>query len=172
MNPNECELIAASLDGLAVMQTMATYYVYDMSEYCGDEAGWRFPETGIYGCEDLRPYFEDADTHPYFIRAAGELAGFAIVDTKGSNPEVEFNMAQFFVHRKFKGRGVGAAAASWCFRRYPGVWEVNVIPANRGAFAFWSRIIPRCASGAVELARRPAPHLRNQIKDIFRFRTS
>jgi ribosomal-protein-alanine N-acetyltransferase len=171
MSAQPCELVPATLPGLPVMQTMGAYYVYDISEYCGDEPGWEFPETGIYECPDLRPYFEDADTHPYFIRAAGELAGFAIVDTKGSNAEVEFNMAQFFVHRKFKGRGVGAAAASWCFGTYRGIWEVNVIPANRGAFAFWSRIIPRCATGAVELARRPAPHLRNAVKDIFRFET-
>ena len=68
------------------MQTMATYYVYDMSEYCGDEAGWAFPEAGLYECFDLRPYFEDPGTHPYFIRVAGELAGFAIVDDQRQQP--------------------------------------------------------------------------------------
>ena len=103
---------------------------------------------------------------------AGELAGFAIVDTKGSTPDVEFNMAQFWVHRKFKGRGVGAFAAGECFARFPGLWEVNVIPKNTAAFAFWRRTIHRLAIGPVEEARRPAPHLRGAIKDIFRFRTA
>ena len=103
--------------------------------------------------------------------ATAEVAGFAIVDTKGSSPEVEFNMAQFFVHRKFKGRGIAAGAAGQCFARFSGLWEVNVIPLNRGAFHFWSRIIPRSAKGQVELSHRPAPHLRNAVKDIFRFST-
>ncbi|MHB8530501.1 MAG: GNAT family N-acetyltransferase [Caulobacteraceae bacterium] len=171
MTPRICELVEASLADLPVMQAMATYYVYDMSEFVGREPGWKFPETGLYECESLRPYFEDPDAHPHLVRVAGELAGFAIVDTKGSGPEVEFNMAQFFVHRKFKGRGVGLDAARQCFERFAGAWEVNVIPANRGAFAFWSRIIPQCAKGVVEQSRRPAPHLRGAVKDFFRFRT-
>ena len=66
--------------------------------------------------DDLRPYFENPKTHPHLIRVSDELAGFAIVDDRGSDPEVDFNMAQFFVHRKFKGRGVGAHAATTCFR--------------------------------------------------------
>jgi predicted acetyltransferase len=171
MEPPKCELIEASLADLPVMETMATYYVYDISEYVGDEPGWAFPETGLYGGPEMRPYFEDPATHPYFIRVKGELAGFAIVDDKGSGPEVEFNMAQFFVHRKFKGRGIAADAAGQCFARFSGLWEVNVIPLNRGAFHFWGRIIPRSAKGAVELSHRPAPHLRGAVKYIFRFST-
>jgi [ribosomal protein S5]-alanine N-acetyltransferase len=166
-----CALVEACLDDLAVMQAMGGYYVYDMSEYLGDEPGWAFPDAGFYECSDLRPYFEDPDAHPYFIRVAGELAGFAIVDTKGSSPEVEFNMAQFWVHRKFKGRGVAADAARQCFARFPGLWEVNVMPENLGAFPFWRRVILRAATGPIEEGRRRAPHLRNQMKDIFRFRT-
>jgi ribosomal-protein-alanine N-acetyltransferase len=172
MNVSRCDLVPASLAELPVLQAMATYYVYDLSEFCGDETGWEFPETGLYECFDLRPYFEDAHSHPYFIRVAGELAGFAIVDTKGSSPEVEFNMAQFFVHRKFKGRGIGADAAGQCFTRFPGLWEVNVIPANRAAFAFWRRLIHQVAVGPVEEGRRVAPHLHGALKDIFRFRTA
>jgi predicted acetyltransferase len=171
MESRKCELVDATLGDLAVMETMATYYVYDISEYVGDEPGWAFPETGLYEGPEMRPYFEDPATHPYFIRVKGELAGFAIVDDKGSGPEIEFNMAQFFVHRKFKGRGIAADAAGQCFARYSGLWEVNVIPLNRGAFHFWSRIIPKSAKGPVELSHRPAPHLRNAVKDIFRFST-
>jgi predicted acetyltransferase len=172
MNAPRCELAPATLAELPVMQAMAAYYVYDLSEFCGDEPGWAFPETGLYECSDLRPYFEDARTHPYFIRVAGELAGFAIVDTKGSSPDVQFNMAQFFVHRKFKGRGVGTWAAGQCFSRFPGLWEVNVILANRAAFAFWRQLIHKIAVGPVEEGRRVAPHLHGAIKDIFCFRTA
>ncbi len=172
MTAARCELVEAILADLPVMQTMATYYVYDISEYCGDEAGWAFPEAGLYECFDLRPYFEAPGTHPYLIRVAGELAGFAIVDDKGSTPDIEFNMAQFWVHRKFKGRGVGFDAVAQLFTRFPGLWEVNVIPANRGAFAFWRAVIHRLAAGPVTEGRRPAPHLGGAMKDLFRFRTA
>ncbi|HEV2363743.1 MAG TPA: GNAT family N-acetyltransferase [Caulobacteraceae bacterium] len=168
MPESRCELVAIAPADLPILQTMATYYVYDMSEFCG----WEFPDTGLYGCEPFDKYFADPDAHCYFVRVAGELGGFAVVDTKGSSPEVEFNMAQFFVHRKFKGRGIGAWAASTLFARFPGLWEVNVIPENRAAFAFWRAIIHRAAAGPVEEGRRPAPHLKGAIKDIFRFHTA
>jgi len=166
------ELLDATLADLPVLQTMATYYVYDISEFMGGEADWVFPETGLYEGPSFQPYFDDPEASLSLIRVAGELAGFAIVDTKGSTPDVQFNMAQFWVHRKFKGRGVGAFAAGACFARFLGLWEVNVIPKNTAAFAFWRRTIHRLAVGPVEEARRPAPHLRGAIKDIFRFRTS
>jgi predicted acetyltransferase len=169
--PLNIELPDATLADLPVLQTMATYYVYDISEFMLGEPDWEFPETGLYGAPSFQPYFDDPDARVLLIRVNGELGGFAIVDTKGSSPDVEFNMAQFWVHRKYKGRGVGAFAAGQCFARFPGLWEVNVIPRNTAAFAFWRKSIHRIAIGPVEEARRPAPHLRGAIKDIFRFRT-
>jgi len=100
------ELVHATLVDLPVMQAMASYYVYDMSEFLGELPGWNFPDSGAYECEDLRPYFEDPNARTFFIRVSKELAGFAIVNDKGSDPDVAFNMAQFFVHRKFKGRAL------------------------------------------------------------------
>jgi len=165
------ELVPAVHTDLPVMQAMASYYVYDMSEFLGDLPGWEFPDTGAYECDDLSPYFADARTHPFLIRVSGELGGFAIVDGRGSEPEVDFNMAQFFVHRKFKGRGVGAYVATECFRRYPGLWDVMVIPGNRGAHGFWRRVIAAFTEGALEERRRRVPHLGNSEQDIFRFRS-
>jgi ribosomal-protein-alanine N-acetyltransferase len=65
----------------------------------------------------------------------GELVGFAIVDRRGGAPDVEHNMAQFFVLRKFKRQGTGTREAEACFRRFTGVWNVMVIPGNAGAHA-------------------------------------
>lgn len=165
------ELVAATLDELAVMQVMGRYYVYDMSEYLGDLPDWGFPDAGTYECEDLRPYFENPKAHPHFIRVSGELAGFAIVDDNGSDPEVDFNMAQFFVHRKFKGRGVGTHAATTCFHQYKGLWNVMVLPGNRGAHEFWNPVIAAFTNVAFDERRRRIPHLGNSEQDVFRFRT-
>jgi [ribosomal protein S5]-alanine N-acetyltransferase len=153
------------------MQRMGSYYVYDMSEYVGDEPDWAFPDTGDYECDDFRPYFEDSGATPFFIRVDGELAGFAVVDRRGATPEVDYNMAQFFVLRKFKGRGVGAQAARQCFERYRGLWDVMVIPQNRGAHEFWKRIIAAFSNGDFQEARRTVAHLGNSEEDVFRFRS-
>jgi [ribosomal protein S5]-alanine N-acetyltransferase len=165
------ELCEASIEQLPVMQRMGSYYVYDMSEYVGAEPGWEFPDTGDYECDDFRPYFEDADASPFFIRVDGELAGFAIVNRKGATPEVDYNMAQFFVLRKFKGRGVTTQAARACFERFAGLWDVMVIPQNRGAHAFWKRAIGVFTGDDYQEARRTIVHLGNSEEDVFRFRS-
>jgi ribosomal-protein-alanine N-acetyltransferase len=163
------ELSPALLSDLPAMQAMASYYVYDMSEFLGSLPGWEFPETGTYECDDLRPYFVDAGAHPFFIRVAGEIAGFALVNSAGTDSAVEFNMAQFFVLRKFKGRGVGRQAATTCFSMYPGLWEVLVIPGNVGAYAFWKQIVRSFTGGKFEESRRRVRHLSNSEQDVFRF---
>ena len=165
------ELREAALAELPIMQRMGRYYVYDMSEYVGGQPGWEFPDSGDYECDDFRPYFDDPQATPFFIRADGELAGFAIVDRRGSTPQADFNMAQFFVIRKFKGRGVGANAAAECFKRFRGVWDVMVIPENVGAHAFWEKTIDRFTGSQFQKVRRTVAHLGNSEQDVFRFQT-
>ena len=167
----QVELSQATIEQLPIMQRMGSYYVYDMSEYVGDEPGWAFPDAGEYECDDFRPYFEDPAATPFFIRVDGELAGFAIVNRQGSTPDVEYNMAQFFVHRKFKGRGIGAQAARECFQRFRGIWDVMVIPQNVGAHAFWKRTISSFTDGDFQETRRSVRHLGNSEQDVFGFRS-
>ena len=80
-------------------------------------------------------------------------------------------MAQFFVIRKFKGRGIGAEAARQCFLRFRGAWNVLVIPQNLGAHAFWLRIIVAFTEGQFQETRRAVAHLGNSDQDVFSFRS-
>jgi predicted acetyltransferase len=50
-------------------------------------------------------------------------------------------MAEFFVARGFRKRGVGAAAAREVWRRLPGTWEVRVLEGNEPACSFWAAAI-------------------------------
>lgn len=54
---------------------------------------------------------------------------------------VDWNVAEFFVVRKHRRRGVGGAAARRIFAERPGVWEVAVARRNLGALAFWRSVI-------------------------------
>ena len=53
-------------------------------------------------------------------------------------------MAEFFILRKHRRAGVGAAAARAVFARYPGVWEAAVVRRNTAALAFWRRAVAGC----------------------------
>lgn len=51
-------------------------------------------------------------------------------------------MVQFFVMRKYRGRGVAEHAAHCLFAMFPGEWQVRELAAKERATAFWRRAIP------------------------------
>jgi predicted acetyltransferase len=50
-------------------------------------------------------------------------------------------MAEFFVLRGYRRRGIGTAVAHEVWRRFPGFWEVRAMPSNRAGHDFWKRAI-------------------------------
>jgi len=164
------QLIPASLSDYSAIQNMARFYVYDMSEYMGSEPGWEIPEDGLYECIDFKKYWEsDSTASPFLIKYKDELAGFVILDKKGSDDKVDFNMAQFFILRKFKKKGLGKFVAQSFFEKFKGLWEVNVMLENHGAYEFWKKIIADYAQGDFTEERKRIKHLGNTEKNIFRF---
>lgn len=170
-NFKDIKLIAASLDDYSTIQNMARFYVYDMSEYLGNDKGWECPETGLYECIDFKKYWETADTFPFLIRYQNELAGFVIIDKKGSESTVDFNVAQFFILRKFKKKGIGKYVAHQCFDQFRGRWEVMVIPGNEGAYQFWRSVIKEYTGNQFNEYTKCVVHLENSLKDIFCFKS-
>lgn len=142
-----------------------------MSEYMHSYDGWELPEIGVYKCMDFKKYWNDEHAHPFLIRYDGEIAGFAIVDNKGSSSTTDYNMAQFFILRKFKGKGVGQHVAFQCFERFSGHWEVMVMPGNDGAYSFWLACIKKYTKNNFTEHNCTVPHLNHSEKNIFKFQT-
>jgi predicted acetyltransferase len=77
-----------------------------------------------------------------------KLAGLALVK-KGSDvsgPDLSgsgaaWDMAEFFILRGYRRRGIGTRAAHEVWRRFPGPWEVRVMQANASAQQFWAGAI-------------------------------
>lgn len=166
---NEIKILEAALTDYPTIQNMARFYVYDMSEYLGMEDGWAIPENGLYECIDFRKYWDDKHAHPFLIYYKNEMVGFVIVDTKGSDQQVNFNMAQFFILRKFKAKGIGRFVAHQIFEKFRGVWEIMVIPGNEGAYRFWRTIIGDFTKGVFTEYSRKIAHFKQNSKNIFRF---
>ncbi len=83
------------------------------------------------------------------LRVGGKLAGFALVVGRSrlSGRAGVFDMAEFFVLRKYRRKGVGLAAACAAFDRFKGPWEVQQRAENVGATAFWRRAIAHHTDG-------------------------
>lgn len=166
---NEVKLVPATIKEYPVIQNMGRFYVYDMSEYVGKEEGWGVSEDGLYECIDFKKYWEDTNSFPFIVRYKNEIAGFVIVDKKGSAAEIDFNIAQFFVLRKFKNKGFGRHVAYQCFKKFPGAWEVMVMPGNEGAYRFWRSTIKNYTNNNFTEYTRDIVHFNNNRKNIFKF---
>lgn len=165
----EIKLHPVSFKEYPIIQNMGRFYVYDMSEYMGREDGWEIPEDGLYECTDFKKYWEVENTFPFLIRYKNQIAGFVIIDKKGSDSEVDFNMAQFFILRAFKGKGVGRYVAEQCFNKFRGTWEVMTIPGNEGAYRFWLATIKNYTNSNFTEYMRDIAHFNNSRKKIFKF---
>lgn len=166
---SKIKLIPAPLSDYPTIQNLGRFYAYDMSEYLGHEAGWEMSENGLYECMDFKKYWESENTYPFLVRYEKELAGFVIIDKKGSDASIEFNVAQFFIVRKFKRKGIGRYVAEQCFNQFRGTWEVMVMPDNDGAYRFWKATLKHyCDNNFTEYTRNVA-HFKNNPKNIFKF---
>jgi predicted acetyltransferase len=155
------ELIYAPQDLQPIIQNLARFYIYDLSEYQKRPC----PSDGLYVDEDYSRYWEKSGHHPFLIKAQGELAGFAFIEEGGSTPEVDYQIAEFFILRKFRGEGLGCTTAQELFSRYPGRWEVMALINNCPAIKFWEKVISEYAQG--NYTKSPEFHETEMI--VFRF---
>ena len=152
------EVLPAATEQEPVLANLLELYAHDLSEFFDV----RLQADGRFGYPLLSRYWEEEGRFPFLVKVDGELAGFALV-SRGSrvsgDPRV-WDMAEFFVVRRFRKRGIGAAVAGEVWRRFPGPWEVRVLEANAPALGFWRGAIHAFNGSdvqerAVELQQKP-----------------
>ncbi len=132
-------IIPATRDQQPVLANLLELYAHDFSEFQDLELG----ENGQFGYKALPLYWSEPDRFPFFVRVDGKLAGFALVK-KGpevSGDEAIWDMAEFFVVRGYRRRGIGNEMAHQLWRQLPGRWEIRVMELNRPGQQFWERAI-------------------------------
>ena len=135
----------------AALDNLMQLYIYDWSELrrLDVDDGGRFPDY------PLDAYWEDAWRHPLLLRVDGRLAGFSLVSehSRLTGAQGVFDMAEFFVMRSFRRKGVGMAAAAAAFDRFKGPWEIRQHDEAVAATAFWRRAVDRYTRGSYREVR-------------------
>ena len=118
-------------------------YTHDFSEFWADRPEGELGDDGRFADYPyLADYWREPDRIPLIFRIAGRPVGFALINSHShSGLPVDHNVAEFFVVRKHRRGGTGAAAARAVFSRYPGVWEAAVVRKNTGALSFWRKAV-------------------------------
>lgn len=145
------EVIIASPEQEPILANMLELYVHDFSEFMDLKLG----PDGRFGYKNLPLYWEDPNRYPFLVMADGHLAGFVFVRRGSaiSDDADVWDMAEFFIVRRFRRLGVGMKTALEIWKKFPGQWEVRVTDRNEKAKTFWSRAVSAFLGKTIEPAR-------------------
>jgi predicted acetyltransferase len=110
-----------------------------------------FPALGEIGHREpdqLQRWLVDRSAALLTILDDQQPAGFAMVarETHASRL-ADFRMAEFFVARAARRRGVGRSAVRLIFDRFAGRWEIVEYSRNPGAVSFWRQVVSAYTRG-------------------------
>jgi len=129
------------------IQSVYPEYIEELADI-SHSATSRFPLNGQHGQREpelLARWFRDDRSHPIVILDTGRQAGFALVSrplyAQPGHKAVDYRMAEFYVRRSERRRGVGQAAAALIFSRFAGEWEIAEAMTNSDAVNFWRQTV-------------------------------
>jgi predicted acetyltransferase len=140
------DLIRAGEDQHDVLANMLELYSHDFSEFLPLE----LRDDGRFGYKNLPLYWSDPRRRAFLARFENKLAGLVLVK-KGSEisgseisgDEEVWDMAEFFILRGYRRRGLGTELAAKVWQACPGKWEVRVMANNVAALRFWNSAVAR-----------------------------
>jgi len=142
------EVILATSEQEPILANLLELYAHDFSEFYD----LTLRADGRFGYDQLPLYWREPGRYPFLIRVDGDLAGFVLVK-RGSNisdDETVSDIAEFFVAREYRRRGIGTVVAHEVWGKFPGRWEVRVMQINDSAHDFWARAVKAFVGQAVE----------------------
>ena len=152
MSDHEVTLWPVTSDDQRVLHNLMQFYMYDFTEF----GPWDPEEDGSFTYGPLGRYFDAKWCGPegrvaFLVRVDGKLAGFAMKRSgQPLLPGGEHSVTEFFVMKRWRGKGIGKKVAFELFDRFPGVWQVAQMRRNLPAQAFWRKVIGEYTGGRFE----------------------
>jgi predicted acetyltransferase len=145
------EVIPATSEQQPILANLLELYAHDFSEFHDVELN----ADGRFSYPKLPLYWLEPNRHPFLVMADRKLAGLVLVKkgSEFSGDDAVWDVAEFFVVRRYRRRGIGTEIAHKIWSRFPGRWEVRVMESNQTADRFWERAIAEFAGEPIPSAR-------------------
>src|SRR6266567_2550391 len=137
IEPVHVELVPALPAHQPILSNLLQFYLYDFSEFNPIEPG----PDGRFEYPQLPLYWSDPGRFPFLAVVDGKWAGFVFIKQLPDSGGDGCDMAEFFVPRSYRRRGIGLRLAHLAFERFPGAWQVRVMESNSAACQFWQQAI-------------------------------
>jgi predicted acetyltransferase len=109
-----------------------------------------FPVLGSVGLGEsaqVQGWLADRDASLLTILDNRRPAGFALVMHENGAGDIDYRMAEFYIARAQRHRGLGREAARLILDRFAGRWQVSQDAANEDAIAFWRKVLASYTRG-------------------------
>jgi predicted acetyltransferase len=140
------ELVPTNPNDEPALSRLMQLYAYDFSEFAGLDVG----DDALFHVGDaFSRCWSEPRRHAFWCRVDAHLAGFVLLDERSrltGDPET-MDVAEFFVMRKYRRKGVGSVCAAHAFDLFPRRWEVCQQANNAVATAFWRKVVHRYTGG-------------------------
>ena len=135
--PNDFHITRVDRSADHVLRNLFEHYLHDMAQWFEFDT----EIDGRYAYSTGEVWDKGYDV--YFAYTAAMPIGFALVGSAETwtNNAAMRDMDEFFVMRRYRRHGVGAAFANYLWDQYPGDWLVRVLQGNLPAMPFWRGII-------------------------------
>jgi predicted acetyltransferase len=134
-------LKCASVLQKSVVARLLEFYWYDLSTLFGLD----LDESGRYGYSYLDDYWVKPDHFPFLVYVDDVLAGLVLIQKTLPEFSVSsidrWDIAEFFILRKFRGQHVGRHAAHLAWYGFKGPWQLRVLKENVRATQFWFKTV-------------------------------
>ncbi|KZK06948.1 hypothetical protein AB996_0977 [Lactococcus cremoris] len=121
-----------------ILRNLLEKYFYEFSQYVADEMN----DLGLFGYKYLDEYWYDETCFPFFIKADGKLAGFALINNiSEAEAKTDYTMSEFFVIYKYRHQNIAQKAVKLLFEKFKGTWQLMYNPKNIVSQKFWTRIV-------------------------------
>jgi len=137
-------LTKASYQQKQIINNLMQFYMYDFSEFVNID----IEADGFFAAyKNLDDYWNDENRFPYIIQNEERPIGFALVRLIESDQRSYYSIAEFFVLKKYRKKGIGKQIATQLFNLHKGLWEVFQRESNKPAQLFWSNVIGAYTKG-------------------------
>ncbi|MDR0269787.1 GNAT family N-acetyltransferase [Paenibacillus sp.] len=138
------EIIKVREDQKSILKQLIELYEYDFSEF--NEAD--INQYGFYDYKYFDHYWTEENRQAYFVKVSGQYAGFVLVNDHcylvHNNSRA---IAEFFIMRKYRRKGIGKVVSKLIFDTHRGYWEVLQHGNNPISKEFWESAIRNYTHG-------------------------
>ncbi len=138
------KLVEASHIHKDVIKNLMQFYMYDFSEFVDLDVE---ADSLFAAYKNLNDYWNDENRFSYIIQKDEIYIGFVLIRYIEEQQRNHFSIAEFFVMKKYRRKGIGKSIATQIFNSHKGKWEVFQKESNKPAQLFWNKIINAYTKG-------------------------